>query len=221
MTEQEQRAAFEQATREAMAQQHAAQRAHQAILAQAARRAAETQQLINETPRQKYACIVAVDLAGGFGKDGKIPWSYPKDFKWFQDKTKGHICVMGRATYDDLDEMIGEKGAVSVLPNRKVFVVTSKPLPKTNAIPVKSISEVEKHLTFEDADTKTVFFCGGERIYSEGIAKCDTLYITVVNKEVDADRFFPTNYTLKHFNQDKVFEVDGEPDLKFTIWKRK
>lgn len=221
MTEQEQRAAFEQAAREHAAQAHAQQMEHNRIIAQAAAQAQESQRIINETPRQRYACIVAVDLCGGFGKDGKIPWHYPKDFKWFQDKTKGHICVMGRATYDDINQMIGEKGKDSVLPNRKVFVVTSKPLPRDNAIVVSSIGEVDKHLTFEDADNRTVFFCGGERIYSEGIAKCDTLYITVVNKEVDADRFFPTQYTLKHFNQDKVFEVDGEPDLKFTVWKRK
>lgn len=222
------RAAFEQAARQAHAQhahqQRQAYEQHQAAMRaqmEADRWARITQQLINKSPRQQYACIVAVDLCGGFSKDGKIPWNYTADFKWFQQKTEGHICVMGRATYDDLVNHLGSKGDESILPGRKCFVVTSSPLPKDNAIAVKSISEVDKHLTFEDAENKTVFFIGGERIYSEGIAKANTLYITVVNKEVDADRFFPTNYTLKHFNMEQQFVNDKTPDLRFTIWKRK
>lgn len=176
---------------------------------------------MNAVPRQKYSCIVAVDDHGAFSKDGKIPWNYPDDFKWFQSKTKGHICVMGRTTYDDITNHLGSKSDVSVLPGRKCFVVTSTPLPKNNATAVKSIGEVDKYLTPEDAETKTVFFCGGERIYSEGIAKCDEVIITVVNKHVDGDRHFPTAYVQKYFELATMFKHPNSPDLRFTVWKRK
>lgn len=175
---------------------------------------------INELPRQQFTCIVAVDEMGAFSKDGKIPWNYPDDFKWFQAKTKGGICVMGRTTYDDIDEMLGEKAAVSVLPNRRCFVVTSTPLEKTNATAIASIGALDKILTPDDVNT-SVFFCGGERIYSEGIAKSQTLMITVVNKDVGGDRHFPVNYVLEHFNLAQVFKSETSPDLRFTIWKRK
>lgn len=232
MTEKEQQeaqAAWEQAAKQQEQEFYRRQQEHinqqrklQQELLRAQQQAQLTQQLINESPRQQYAAIVAVDERGGFSKDGKIPWHYPDDFKWFQQRTKGHICVMGRTTYNDINERLGDKAAESVLPGRRCFVVTSTPLPRNNATAVKSISDVDKHLTFADIDEgRTVFFIGGEKIYSEGIAKCNTVYITVVNKDVDADRFFPVNYVLKHFNQDKVFKVDTEPDLRFTVWKRK
>jgi dihydrofolate reductase len=212
---------WERKMQEEMHRRQQEQNELQRQVARAAYWAQKTQQEINNTKRQKYAAIVAVDERGGFSKNGQIPWHYPEDFKWFQTQTKGHICVMGRTTYDDINKRLGEKAAESVLPGRRCFVVTSSPLPRENAIAVASISDVDKHLTFEDADNdRIVFFCGGERIYREGIAKCNTVYVTVVNKDVDADKFFPTSYLTKHFTQDKMFKADSAPDLRFTIWKR-
>lgn len=175
---------------------------------------------INAVPRQQYTCIVAVDQMGAFSKDGKIPWSYPDDFKWFQAKTQGGICVMGRTTYEDITNHLGDKAAKSVLPGRRCFVVTSTPLEKDNATAIPSIGALDKILTPDDVGT-TVFFCGGEQIYREGIAKCQTLIITVVNKDVEGDRHFPVNYAQEHFTLSQVFKNDPNPDLRFTIWKRK
>lgn len=171
--------------------------------------------------RVKYAAIVAVDQKGAFAKDGKIPWNYPEDFQWFQAKTAGGICVMGRTTYDDITSHLGDKAAESVLPGRKCFVVTSKPLEKNNAIAIASLGELESHLSWEEIDTKTVWICGGERLYSEGISLCEELYITMVDKDVDGDRHFPIDFTMKHFESHQVYKNEAAPDLRFTIWKRK
>lgn len=216
MTQEEMQRAF------AEYQQRMAEAQMQAVRdqAQAAYWAERSQSEINNRERRKYACIVAVDEKGAFSKDGQIPWHYPEDFKWFQSKTKGHICVMGRTTYDDINARLGEKAAVSVLPDRKVFVVTSSPLPRDNAIAVDCIGAID--ILIEDDDiNKIVFFCGGERIYSEGIAKSDELYITLVNKFIDGDRFFPTKYTMTNFDSVQVFKHDNQEDLRFTTWKRK
>lgn len=175
---------------------------------------------MNAVPRQQYAVIVAVDLAGGFSKDGVIPWNYPDDLEWFKMQTTNHICVMGRKTYDDINQRMGSKGDESVLPNRRCFVVTSTPLPKNNATAVSCIGEVDKYLTPADAESTTVFFIGGESVYREGIAKSNTAYITVVNKEVEADKFFPVKYLMRHFRLDKMFKHEGQTDLRFTVWKR-
>lgn len=210
-----QQAAFQQQLREEMEKQAVLQ----AKLLDAQRWAQRTQQEINNRPVQQYAAIVAVDENGGFSKNGKIPWNYPDDFKWFQQRTKGHICVMGRTTYDDIADHLGDKVTESILPDRKCFVVTSRPLEKDNAIAVASISDVDKHLT-EDDLTKTIFFCGGQQIHSEGIAKCQIAYITIINKDAECDRFFSTNYVEKFFTMDQVFKTETSPDLRFTVWRR-
>lgn len=213
---------MQRAANQQRAQAHEAMAMERFNLIRAQNQARENQNMINNRKRQQYAAIVAVDLRGAFSRNGEIPWNYPDDFKWFQEVTNGHICVMGRATYDDINKRLGKKGATSVLPGRRCFVVTSSPLPRDNATAVSSIGQVDKYLTPEDADNGlTVFFIGGEKIYREGIAKADTLYITVVNKEVEGDKFFPTNYTLKHFNVQRVLEKETTPDIRFTVWSRK
>lgn len=218
MTENEQRAAQEEFNKRFAAEQEAQRQLHQQLL-DAQRHAAIAQQALNEAPRLLYAAIVAVDERGAFSKEGQIPWHYPEDFKWFKTHTTNQICVMGRTTYDGINTSLGDKAQESVLPKRKCFVVTSSPLPRPNATVLSSLRELEQHLT-DDDQHKTIFICGGERLYSEGIAKCNRVFVTVVNKDVDGDRFFPVNYLQKHFSQTKVFKVDTAPDLRFTIWDR-
>ena len=49
------------------------------------------------------------------GREGKIPWHLPEDFRWFKKITTGHILVMGRKTF----ESIGKP-----LPNRATLVLS-------------------------------------------------------------------------------------------------
>lgn len=213
---------YQQQMYEAMMKQRQEQMRIHLEAQQSRLRYAEVQKEINNSPRQQYAAIVAVDRCGGFSKDGKIPWHYPEDFAWFQQKTKGHICVMGRTTYDDINKRLGKKAATSVLPGRQCYVVTSTPLPRDNATAIEKVRMLGKHLTADDAEQRrVVFFCGGEKIYSEGIALCDTVYTTIVDTIVEADRFFPIKYLKTHFNDVNIHKTDTAPDLRFVTWTRK
>src|SRR5262252_4069736 len=62
--------------------------------------------------------IVAMDEAGGIGKDGGLPWRLPSDLKRFKEITMGHHIIAGRKTY----ESIGKP-----LPGRQTIVVTRNP----------------------------------------------------------------------------------------------
>ena len=59
--------------------------------------------------------IAAMDENRVIGKDNKLPWYIPEDFKWFKEKTAGKPVIMGRKTH----ESIGKK-----LPGRLNIVVT-------------------------------------------------------------------------------------------------
>src|SRR5258705_3354883 len=43
--------------------------------------------------------IVAVDRNLAIGKDGKLPWHYSADMKFFKETTIGNTVVMGRRTW--------------------------------------------------------------------------------------------------------------------------
>lgn len=217
MTQEEAQKAYEEAMRHAQAEQIA----HQMLLSKMQQDAAQRQALIDAEPRQQYAIIAAVDMAGGFGKDGKIPWDFPEDFRWFQSQTKGHICVMGKLTYTEINEKIGEKGAESVLPGRKCFVISStmKQEDVPNAIVVSDIYAVDQALDDEDVK-KTVFYIGGEQIFNQAMSRADRVVLTVINQSFDCDRFFPTAALKKLFRVNRVYKSEHTNDLRFVDYVR-
>lgn len=168
--------------------------------------------------------IVAVDKAGGFGKDGKIPWFFPEDLKHFQTTTKGGVCIMGRRTYTDMFEMIQSKRGSPleqiddpILKDRESYVVTSNPdLEIHGATRVAGIHQAIQCL--EKEDKREVFVIGGERMYIEALAFTQTIYMTIVKGEpYGCDRFFPIQVINKKFDI-----VDGKEtdDLYFVKYKR-
>ena len=183
--------------------------------------AAVRQQWIDEEPQRKYAIIAAIDQRGGFSKDGIIPWHYPEDFKWFKHHTTNQICVMGRSTYEDINNRLGDKAKQSVLPNRKCFVVstTLKQDDITNATVITSPFNVSNAVSEDDHD-KTIFFIGGEKIFTAGLSLADTVYLTIINKDFSCDKLFPINQLDKQFTKDKMFKNDTAPDLRFLVYKR-
>lgn len=186
---------------------------------QAARQHAEHQVAIDQRVRRQYVIIAAVDVNGGFAKDGKIPWNYPADLKWFSKKTKGQICIMGRHTYEDINERLGDKAKKSVLPGRRCFVLSSTLKELPNATVVDSLLNIEMHLT-EGDDEKVICIIGGGKLFIEGIAIASHVYLTLINKDYQCDQFFPYEYLTKHFMKDKMFKHNDTDELRFTVWAR-
>jgi len=168
--------------------------------------------------QQKYAIIAAVEINhGGFSYNGDIPWYYPEDFKHFKEQTMGHICIMGRNTYEDINKRLGEKAKDSVLPDRKCFVVSKTLTELPNATVIPNIRHVEFYT--EDTDNP-VYIIGGRRLFIEGIAIADELHLTIVNKEVDCDMFFPIKTVGNKFKVDSVKDTEN-PEIKFFKFVRK
>lgn len=171
------------------------------------------------------AIIVAVDQVGGFGKGGKIPWHYSEDFKQFQQKTKGHVCVMGRKTYEDMLEMRKARlkdGDVitEILPERESFVITSdKDYVCEGATPVQSLRQAVQSL--EEDDQRVIFVLGGEKMFIEALSWADTIYMTVIDKNFECDRFFPIAALNKGWTIVDGTQSDDNPELHFLTYTRK
>lgn len=221
MTNEEQQAQQEYARR--MYEEHMRQQQAQQYQIQAAQQQAHERQLaIDSTPRQQYAIIAAVDLNKGIGKDGQLPWHYKEDLQWFKKHTTDQVCVMGKTTYQDIVNRLGDKTQESVLPNRKCFVVSStlEQSNVPNATVVKSIYDVDLQLTDEDQG-KTIFFIGGEGIFNAALSLVDTIYLTVINKEHNCDKFFPIDSLYRIFEVQKIQQASTTDELRFITYTRK
>lgn len=118
------------------------------------------------------------------GSGNTLPWDLPEDMKRFRQLTTGHPVIMGRKTY----ECIGH-----VLPNRTNIVVTSRKDIATIPDILHScpyITDAVKCATFSPG-AEEIFIIGGGEIYKQTIDLVDKLYLTIIDKDIPGDTYFP------------------------------
>lgn len=149
--------------------------------------------------------IAAVDKNWGIGKDNSLLISIPEDMKFFRETTSGKVVVMGRKT---LESFPGGRP----LKNRVNIVLTKNTgYEKDGAVIVHGMEELNAEL--KKYDTDDIFVIGGGSIYEALLPMCDTAYITKIDKEFDADTFFPD----LDKNEDWIIEEQGETFLSGDI----
>ena len=171
--------------------------------------------------------IVAVDNQGGFGKDGKIPWTLPEDLKRFRELTEGHVCVMGRRTYDEiLDARMSRdkergvtEGIEEVLRKRQSFVVTSREDFSTpGATAIKSLGQLVTTMSHTN-DNRKLFVIGGRRLFVEALSTCREIFMTVLKgNHYDCDVKFPVDILNKKW---KIVSGDETDNAYFVVYNRK
>lgn len=126
--------------------------------------------------------IVVVDKNWKIGRDGGLLVHLPGDLKYFKERTYGKTIVIGRKT---LESFPGKKP----LPGRKNIVLTKQADYSAEGCSICHSKEDVMELLGEDTDG--VFIAGGESIYREFLADCDTVFLTRIYAEFPADRCFP------------------------------
>jgi dihydrofolate reductase len=128
-------------------------------------------------PQPAFKAIAAMSLNRVIGNGLKIPWHLPEDFKWFKETTMGEVLVMGRRTF----ESIGR-----TLPGRETMVLTRGDFSHPEVTVIRSLDEVAPRL-----NGRTCFIAGGAQIYEQALPRCSDLWLTIVQREVEGDVFFP------------------------------
>lgn len=130
----------------------------------------------------KISIIAAIGKHNELGKNNTLLWDLPNDMAHFREKTRGHIIIMGRKTF----ESIGKP-----LPGRQNIVITTDPHYSEAGVTVAhSYEEALTRCDFANYPDE-VFVIGGAQIYTQALPTADTLYITHVDGEFNADTFFP------------------------------
>jgi Dihydrofolate reductase len=129
--------------------------------------------------------IVAIAENFAIGKDGKLPWHYPADLKFFKQTTTGHAIVMGSNTW----RSIGKP-----LPNRLNIVLSRSGNIETQpgVLLLRSKEEVMSLAGFMKSD---IFIIGGAKTYEEFSDVIEKWIVTEVPETVeDADVFMPKKF---------------------------
>ena len=152
--------------------------------------------------------IVAISKNFAIGKDGKLPWHYPADLKFFKQTTTGHTIVMGWNTW----ESIGKP-----LPNR-LNVVLSRKGEIEDHPDVRVMRSKEEVLALAGSLDSDVFIIGGSSTFHTFAGEIDKWLVTEVPITVeDADTFMPRDF-LNGF--EKSEEIDLGEDLRVRVYDR-
>jgi dihydrofolate reductase len=149
--------------------------------------------------------IVAVDQNLAIGKDGKLPWHYSADMKFFKETTIGNTVVMGRHTWLTL------KGPLKDRTN--IVLSRESDLSANDSIIV--MRNVDSVIEYAEKQDGALFVIGGAKVYEAFLPHIDRWIVTEVPLSVaGADTFVPATF-LAGFEMYELRQLDENLRVKF------
>lgn len=154
--------------------------------------------------------IVACSDNGVIGSDGDLPWRLPTDLKHFMRSTKGCAVIMGRKTFESLDQ---------ALPNR-LNIVVSRTMDSDREDGVLVARTIEQAISCarDSGMESPIWIAGGGHIYSQSMGLVDLIVRTRVHAQIEGDTVFPAidpqRWRLAH---DAFYPADDRHAHAMTI----
>ena len=141
----------------------------------------------------KITLIAAMEINGGIGYQGKLPWHCPEDLAHFKQYTNGKVVVIGRKTWDSLP--------LKPLPNRENWVLSQNSESGNSDAnfdlycnSIDSILNPKTHALYElmnGVDINELVIIGGASIYQQFLPHATHMVLTSINEHYQCDTFFP------------------------------
>ena len=164
--------------------------------------------------KTKISIIVAMAKNRAIGKNGQLLWHISNDLKHFKKVTTGKCVIMGHNTYVSLP---GQKA----LPNRRNVIISDR----LDAAPegFELATSIQKALQLVENEAE-VFIMGGGMIYEQFLEMATTLYLTRVDKDFEADTYFPI-VNFDEWERIELDVIDNDPQVdysyQFETWEKK
>ncbi len=153
--------------------------------------------------------IIAVASNFAIGKNGRLPWHYPEDLKFFKKTTVGNAIVMGFNTWESIGKPLPKRLSIVLSRSRELAH-------RPGALLARSKEEVLSLAQFLKGD---LFIIGGAETYKNFADAIEKWIVTEIPEIVeDADAFMPPDF-LQGFENRETLELDG--GLKVKIYGRK
>jgi dihydrofolate reductase len=127
--------------------------------------------------------IVACAENRVIGRDGKLPWRIPEDWRFFKTLTAGKIVILGRISFCSWKSVLED--------GRRVIVLTRDKTLGNDRVQVAD--SLASALALAEKMPGEIFVCGGQQIFEEAMTlpRVERLYLTLVHANVAGDRYFP------------------------------
>ena len=164
--------------------------------------------------KTKISIVVAMAKNRAIGKNGQLLWHISNDLKHFKQVTTGKCVIMGHNTYVSLP---GQKA----LPNRRNVIISDR----LDAAPegFELATSIQKALQLVENEAE-VFIMGGGMIYEQFLEMATTLYLTRVEKDFEADTYFPI-VNFDEWERIELDVIDNDPQVdysyQFETWEKK
>lgn len=149
--------------------------------------------------------IVAIANNFAIGKDGKLPWHYSADLKFFKETTRGNAVVMGFHTWQSIGKPLPKR--LNIVLSRANSIEN-----QPNVLLVRSKEEVSALARFLKGD---LFIIGGAKTYENFADVIEKWIVTEIPLTIeDADAFMPKDF-LERFELTETKELDNTLKVKF------
>lgn len=155
--------------------------------------------------------IVAVDNNWAIGNKNELLARIPGDHRFFREVTTGNVVVLGRKTLETFPQ--GQP-----LKNRtNIILSTKQDYHVKDATVVHSIDELFKELKQYESDR--VYIIGGESVYREMLPYCDTVHVTKIDHNYEADAYFPNLDEMPEWEITADSDEQTYFDLTYVFYK--
>ncbi|MGC8802589.1 MAG: dihydrofolate reductase [Bacteroidales bacterium] len=162
---------------------------------------------------KSFAIIAAMARNYAIGLNGSLPWHIPEDFRWFKKHTVGHTVIMGKNTFLSLPRR--------PLPERRNMVITHSSNFQYQGVEI--VHSLDEAIWLADVD-KLNFVIGGASVYQQFFPLVDKLFITLIDKDFQADTFFPPIDEQDWQLTEVYSQLEEHPEglrYEFRIYQRK
>ncbi len=151
--------------------------------------------------------IVAIAQNFAIGKDGKLPWHYSADLKFFKETTTGNAVVMGFNTWKSIGKPLPKRLNVVLSRSNKI---EGQP----NVLLLGSVEEVLNLSKYLNCD---LYIIGGAETYKNFADVIEKWIVTEIPETVeDADAFMPENF-LDNFKLNEIEKMENNLQVKIFV----
>lgn len=135
----------------------------------------------------RLSLIVAMARNRVIGRGNDLPWHIPEDLKRFKAMTLGKPVIMGRKTFDSIVGRLGKP-----LSGRPHYVVTRGGMSAawegvTTCPDLPAAINAAQRVHPE----QEIVIIGGASIYEQALPLVDTMYLTIIDSDIEGDAHFP------------------------------